>query len=145
MDATKLTPGYEFLEGDRAVKVQVEVPEGLSVIFELLLEPDVDLPEYLLDVLQIFFSLWVAPVFFVVCGFNLVFSRVALQLNRIFEVDRAVRPFLREHGASVVDLNNALQFLKAEHRIHGPAVVVAALAEVSGKQIVGFVFQIWII
>ena len=50
-DATEFEALHEFFELDVAVKVDVEISEGSSIVFELLLEAEVDLSEEALDMI----------------------------------------------------------------------------------------------
>lgn len=53
VDAAKLKALYKLMELDGAIEVDVELAEGFAIVFELLLEAQVDDSEQLLDVVQL--------------------------------------------------------------------------------------------
>ena len=57
-NSRKFTPCHKLIETHRAIKIEVEVAECSSIIFKLLLDSNMDLSKYLLDLGQRF--LWLA-------------------------------------------------------------------------------------
>eukprot|EP00356_Strombidium_inclinatum_P010321 CAMPEP_0170499812 /NCGR_PEP_ID=MMETSP0208-20121228/32683_1 /TAXON_ID=197538 /ORGANISM="Strombidium inclinatum, Strain S3" /LENGTH=165 /DNA_ID=CAMNT_0010777545 /DNA_START=489 /DNA_END=986 /DNA_ORIENTATION=+ len=124
VDAAKFAARHKLLETQRPVEVQVKRSEGLAVVFELLLQSDMDLAEHLLDVGEVSLrALRISPP-------KLVLWPVPRQLDSILKIGGIISPHLCEDGATIVDLYDALQLVEAQQRAHGAGVVVVAQAEV---------------
>lgn len=121
LDAGELAAGDELLEAQSAVEVLVDAPEGAPIVAELLLNPNVDLLQQLLDVISLLFRVRLhhelrLVLRFLSGGLALLAVHVRERVHRdcILEVVRIVVEVRCQHGAVVVDPLQRLQLLEAE-------------------------------
>lgn len=127
LDAGELAAGDELLEAQSTVEVLVDAPEGAPIVAELLLNPNVDLLQQLLDVVSLLrrvrlhhelrlVLLGLVLLRFLGVGLVLLAVHVRERVHRdcILEVVRIVVEVRCQHGAVVVDPLQRLQLLEAE-------------------------------
>jgi len=130
-NSTELKALNELLELNSAIEVVVEVPEGYSVVLELLLETDVHLAEQLLDVVPVHCILLLANANHRLSSSTLPSRSVLLLEDRFIDVLEMLKAFdfalvIQIRQVVVVILKDLLDGLG--HGFAPAATVLLALA-----------------